>query len=268
MDKSKNETVHEQVKAQFGKTAAAYVTSAGHAKGDELKLMVALAGELRERRVLDVATGGGHTALAFARAGAEVTATDLTPDMLRAAKAFIADAITNKDGALRFRLAPAEKLPFEDAAFEVVTCRIAAHHFADPQAFVKEAARVLVPGGMLMLVDNVAPISPELAEAMNRIERERDPSHVEAYSVPRWVAWLAGAGLEPVHLSRWETHKPFEAWLARAQTPEDAGRALETYVLGLPASFRDYFRVKAEGSRLVSLAHEAALLVARLGPVS
>ena len=255
--------VYSRVREQFGKTAAAYVTSAGHAEGDELELMVALAGELRGKRVLDVATGGGHTALAFARAGAAVTATDVTPDMLRAAEAFITDKTTHKGGAVRFELAPAEKLPFEDATFDVVTCRIAAHHFADPEAFVKEAARVLGPGGMLMLVDNVAPISPQLAEVMNAVERDRDSSHVEAYSVPRWVAWLAGAGLEPTHLSRWETHKPYTEWLARAQTPEDAGRTLEAYVLGLPASCQDYFRVKTEGNRLVSLAHEAVLLVAR-----
>ena len=255
--------VYREVREQFGKTAAAYVASTGHAKGDELELMVALAGELRGKRVLDVATGGGHTALAFAKAGAEVTATDLTPDMLSAAEAFITDQMTDQAGAVRFELAPAEALPFEDAAFDVVTCRIAAHHFADPQAFVREAARVLGPGGLFMLVDNVAPISPELAEVMNAVERERDPSHVEAYSVPRWVAWLAEAGLEPTHLSRWETHKPYGEWLAQAQTPEDAGRALETYVLGLPASYQDYFRVKTEGNRLVSLAHEAVLLVAR-----
>ena len=262
-EKPVNENVYEQVKAQFGKTAAAYITSAGHAKGDELELMVALAGELRGKRVLDVATGGGHTALAFARAGAEVTATDLTPDMLSAAEAFVADQMTDQDEAVHFEPAPAEALPYEDMAFDVVTCRIAAHHFADPQAFVREAARVLVPGGRLMLVDNVAPTSPELAEAMNRIERDRDPSHVEAYSVPRWVAWLTEAGLEPTHLLRWETHKPYGEWLARAQTPEDAGRALKAYVLGLPASFQDYFRVEREGNRLVSLAHEAVLLVAQ-----
>ena len=78
---------YSKVRAQFGKSAEGYVHSEGHAKGAELALMVELAGDVSGARVLDIATGGGHTALAFARAGADVVATDLTPEMLRAAEA-------------------------------------------------------------------------------------------------------------------------------------------------------------------------------------
>ena len=81
--------VHDDVKRQFGKTAQNYVTSSIHAKGGDLKAMLELAGDVSGKKVLDVATGGGHTALTFARAGAEVTATDLTPEMLAAAEANI-----------------------------------------------------------------------------------------------------------------------------------------------------------------------------------
>jgi len=252
---------HEKVRAQFGRTAAAYVSSPTHAEGDELSFMVRLAGDLAGKEVLDVATGGGHTALAFARAGARVMATDLTPEMLEAARTFVQGEVGR---AVRFQLAAAEDLPFEGASFEVVTCRIAAHHFADPRRFVGEAARVLRPGGLLMLVDNVAPEAPELGAAMNRIERLRDPSHVEAYPVSRWVGWFAAAGLELYHLSRWYTHKPFRAWLDRAGTPQAEGERLEGYVLRLPDAFKRYFRVVKEDGRLQSLSHEAVLMVGRL----
>ena len=237
------------------------MTSEGHAKGAELGLMVELAGEVAGRRVLDVATGGGHTALAFARAGAEVVATDLTPEMLKAAEAFLRETAEVGEN-VTFASAAAEDLPFESASFDIVTCRIAAHHFADPAAFLRESARVLKPGGTFLLVDNVAPTPSELARVMNHIERVRDPSHVEAYSVARWLTWFAETRLELLHFSRWETRKDFREWLARAQTLEPDGDVLEAYVLSLPETYKRYFKVEEQGGVLHALAHEAALFVA------
>ena len=253
---------YRRVRSQFGRTARAYVASPSHVQGAELEQMVGFAatsfGTLGGRRVLDIATGGGHTALAFARAGAQVTATDLTPEMLDAAQAFVH---ANGGEGVCFTAAAAENLPFADAGFDLVTCRIAAHHFADPECFVGEAARVLKPGGLLLLVDNIAPEEPGLAELMNAVERRRDPSHVMAYSVRQWVVWFAEAGLEVQHLSRWWTEKPFAAWLARAQTPPGVGEALMRDVLALPPAEKAYFRVREGAGGLESLAHEAALAV-------
>ena len=257
-DKDKNDA-HERAKAQFARTAQGYVTSASHAHGEELALLLELAAPVAGRRVLDVATGGGHVALAFARAGALVTALDLTPAMLEAARAFLA----SRGVAAHFVEGAAEALPFEDASFEVVACRIAAHHFRDPARFVREAARVLVPGGSFLLADNVAPLNAELAAAMNAVERRRDPSHVEAYSAPRWVAFCAEAGLEPTALERFWRVKPYAEWMARAGASAAAITGLEGFVLGLDAAARAYLRVETRSGRLVSLAHEVMLLAAR-----
>ena len=253
-----NEDVYEQVKTQFGKTAQAYVTSTIHAKGEDLEALLELAGDVQNTRVLDVATGGGHTALAFARAGATVTATDLTPEMLQAAEAHLKEWVS-----ITFQEANAEQLPFEPQTFEIVTCRIAAHHFAKPQAFVQEAARVLVPNGLFLLVDNVAPEDAGLAETMNHIERTRDPSHVRAHGVKTWVMWLSEAGLEPYHLSRFRRTKNFSDWTSYAQTPDEVVEKLEAYVLALPEPFKRYFEVIERGRRLHSLSHEVVLLAAK-----
>lgn len=256
---------YRRVRAQFGRTADAYVESPSHAQGADLEQLVALAealhpGAMADKTVLDVATSGGHTALAFAGAGAQVTATDLTPEMLRAAEAFVR---AEGQESVRFVAAPAEQLPFAASSFDLVSCRIAAHHFADPEQFVREVGRVLRAGGLLLLVDNVSPEDPVLAALMNDIERRRDPSHVSAYSVRRWVTWFAEAGLEPQHLSRWYLDKPYRVWLERARTPADVGEALARDVLALPATQRAYFRVRVGEEGLESLAHEAVLLVAK-----
>ncbi len=253
-------SVHDQARAQFGKTADAYVNSLGHAKGEDLDLMLALAGDVRELDLLDVATGGGHTALAFARAGARVVASDLTPEMLQAAERFIRSQLPDAHAA--FQLAAAESLPFEDDRFDIVTCRIAPHHFQDPAAFVREAARVLKPGGRFLLIDNVAPEDPELAQAMNHIEKARDPSHVEAYTVHRWIQWLSHARLDPHHLARWRRSKDLRAWAAMAQLPDDQIDALQAHILQLPERTRRYLDVQHNASGGLSLCHEAALFMA------
>lgn len=215
---------------------------------------------MSEKKVLDVATGGGHTALAFARSGAKVTATDLTPEMLAVSEAYI--SAQGVEG-VAFAPASAEALPFADATFDIVTCRIAAHHFADALRFVVESYRVLKLGGLLLLVDNIAPQAPELARLMNEIERRRDPSHVEAYSVAQWVGWFALAGLEAQHLSRWFRDKPYGDWTARAELPEGERAQLERDILGFSDAQKAYFRVRVGEAGLESLAHEAILLVGK-----
>src|SRR5689334_20021685 len=121
-------TDKKRVQAYFTRTAANYVQSASHRTGSDLKRLIELGEWQPEHYALDIATGGGHTALAVAPHVAVVTVTDLTPVMLEQAWAFLrAQGITN----IHSQLADAEQLPFAAASFDRVTCRIAPHHFSD-----------------------------------------------------------------------------------------------------------------------------------------
>ena len=96
---------------------------------------------------------------------------------------------------------------------------------------------------------------------MNHIEKVRDPSHVEAYRLSRWIAWMIEAGFELHHLSRWSRPKTYQTWFERAQQPESVERELEGYILELSPAAKAYLDVEESEDRLVSLSHEAVLLV-------
>ncbi|HZD57135.1 MAG TPA: class I SAM-dependent methyltransferase [Anaerolineales bacterium] len=177
---------------RYTKYGQGYVKSETHAKGEDLEGLLAMAQPQPDWMVLDVATGAGHTALKLAPLVAKVIATDLTPKMLAVARDFIAaQGVEN----VEFRQADAEELPFEDETFELVTCRIAAHHFPNPGRFVQQSARVLKPDGLLLLQDQVVPEDPETGQYINAFETLRDPSHNRALSENEWVEILQRHGL-------------------------------------------------------------------------
>jgi ubiquinone/menaquinone biosynthesis C-methylase UbiE len=188
-------TTYDRVRAAFGPHAQNYTTSPGHADVAALAELVRRVGPRATDRMLDVGTGAGHTGLAFAPHVAAVVAYDLTPEMLaevrRNAAARGLRNVTVQRGA-------AEALPFASASFEIVACRMTTHHFAALPRAVAEMARVLSPGGRLLIVDTMVPEDDELDREINEIEVLRDPSHVRNYRPSEWRTLLTGAGLTVV----------------------------------------------------------------------
>ena len=181
--------------------AEAYRTSEAHREGEDLDLLVEWA--QGARTALDVATGGGHVARRFRDAGLEVVSLDPAPGM-------------EPDV-----LAPAEKLPFDDGTFDVVACRVAAHHFEDVRAAVREMARV---SRDLVLVSDNLYVDGEGEEA----DRVRDPSHVRNYTEAEWRSFFAEAGLEVEQAHTYVHPVLLEPWLERAGcTGKEAERVRE-----------------------------------------
>jgi SAM-dependent methyltransferase len=168
--------------------AQLYVESEAHREGEDLDLLVEWA--RGARTALDVATGGGHVARRLREAGLEVVTSDpargMGPDVI----------------------CPAEDLPFADDAFDVVACRVAAHHFDDVAAAVAEMARVA--RDQVLVVDNLF-----LSEAAEEADRLRDPSHVRNYTEAEWRRFFEGAGLDVADVRRLDKPVAFEPWLER-----------------------------------------------------
>ncbi|WP_420642869.1 class I SAM-dependent methyltransferase [Candidatus Leptofilum sp.] len=261
----------QKVQQQFGANAAAYATSTVHAKGYSLKRLIEITQPQSDWHVLDVATAAGHTAFAFASHVAHVTATDLTPEMLVVATNLAEDkGLTN----LTFAPADAEALPYDAASFDCVTCRIAPHHFPNIQQFIAEAARVLKPGGLLAVVDNIVPgthlrgkkarLLNEAGNYVNAFEKLRDPSHGRCWSVSEWVYGFGQAGFAVEHQELLSKEMEFSGWATRMQaSPEDITR-LKAMLLQAPTAVAEFLTPQISNDRITFRLTEL-LIVGRCG---
>ncbi|MGF9698266.1 class I SAM-dependent methyltransferase [Paenibacillus sp. MABNR03] len=255
-----NDATKGQVQKQFGKNAEKYVTSPGHAKGEDLDLLVASSQASPNMQVLDIATGGGHVACALAPLVQQVTALDLTEEMLQVAEGFI-----REKGHQNVKFVPgdAEHLPFNDDVFDIVTCRIAAHHFPDVPSFLSEAYRVTKPGGRLLLIDNVAPERDEYDQFYNEVEKRRDPSHVRVWRKSEWIRMIEIAEYQVGTMISFEKSFIFEDWCKRAGLPEADGRELEASMLCAPSVIKKFFRFEEVlPGKLESFGGESVLIQA------
>lgn len=226
------------VRKQFGDHAESYATSTVHAKGASLARLVELVEPQPEWRVLDVATGAGHTALIFASLVAHVVASDITPEMLPVGRKLADERdITN----ISFETADAEDLPFDDGAFDLVTCRIAPHHFEHIERFLASARRVLRAGGTLAVVDNVVP-EGEAGEYINRFEKLRDPSHHRALSPAEWRHHFEKAGMAVQHTETAPKRMEFQPWAERMGASEKVIDTLRRMLAEAPPTAREYLR--------------------------
>jgi SAM-dependent methyltransferase len=181
--------------------AEAYRKSREHSEGWDLDVVVDWANGART--ALDVASGGGHVTRRLREAGMDVVSSDPSPGMQP-------DVVCS-----------AEDLPFADGSFDVVACRLAAHHFEDVERGVAEMARV--SGDLVIVVDNL-----RMGDEDEEASRLRDPSHVRNYSEEEWRALFDGAGLTVEEAVVGERRISFEPWLERTGcTGEDAARVRE-----------------------------------------
>ncbi|MDS0476376.1 class I SAM-dependent methyltransferase [Natrinema sp. 1APR25-10V2] len=237
------------VATAFSAATDGYRDGAVLKEGDDLERLVDWCSDAT--RALDVATGAGHVAGGLVDAGvSRVVAADLSPEMVRTA--------TTEYPRVEGVAVDAERLPFAANQFDAVTCRFAAHHFPDPEAFLAEVERVLAPGGVFALEDLCVPDDPELAAYVNRLERLRDPGHVETYSSSQWRGWLEAAGLTVDAVQETSRRLEVDAWLDRMDVPADRRREIRASLADAPAALEDAFEFEYEtdgdgdGQRLTS----------------
>jgi ubiquinone/menaquinone biosynthesis C-methylase UbiE len=215
----------ELVREEFTRQADDYAAAPAIRDAEHLRKLVELVAPPSDSRMLEVATGPGHVAMAFAPVCREVVGIDLTDAPLKIAEKMRAErGIAN----VSFRKGDVEsRLPFEDGEFDVVVCRFAVHHFAEPEKVIGEMARVCRDDGLVTIEDLIASEQPDRAAYYNEFERLRDTSHTRALPMSEMIKMLGGAGLEIVRFTSHGYRTPVSQWIKAAEgSPERAAKAI------------------------------------------
>ncbi|WP_235001693.1 class I SAM-dependent methyltransferase [Halobacillus sp. Marseille-P3879] len=252
-----SDSIKRQVQETFSKSKEAYVTSSTHNKQSDLDLITEWLQPQPTWKVLDIATGGGHVARQLSPDVEMVFASDLTKEMLANTSTHLKSFLN-----IHYIVADAEELPFIEATFDAVTCRIAPHHFPNPDRFIQEVSRVLKPDGQFVMIDNIAPEDNELDNFYNTFEKMRDSSHHRALKISEWKDLLNAQGL-PIYkeLSRKKT-LPFPEWSLRTLEKHEAAN-VENFFLKSSEKLSSYFSIVIKGNKVQQFSIDEWMVLCR-----
>ena len=246
----------DKVKEQFGKNAQKYYESQTHAKSDDLDLLVEWLKPEKSFTVLDIATGGGHVAKKLATHVETVFATDLTKAMLENTAKQL-QAFRN----IYYVIADAEELPFLDQSFDIVTCRIAPHHFPNPEKFIDEVARTLKKGGRFLFIDNIVPEDKELGDFMNTFEKLRDNSHVRCLSLEEWTSLFVKNNLHIAQSKKRKKPFDYSVWVKRTTENDEQVEQVRNFMLSRSEKCRSYYQVETSGENITAFAIDECMVM-------
>ena len=245
------------IQQQFGANAQSYATSPTHAQGASLARLIELTQPARDWLMLDVSTGAGHTALTFAPHVKGIIAVDLTAEMLEVAGKLARErGVTN----IEFRAGDAQSLMFENDTFELVTNRIALHHYADARKAIAEMARVCKSSGIVALVDNIVPPDKVTAGFVNHFEKMRDPSHSWCYPVVRLGGMFADAGLKVEHTETIRKEIEFQPWVERMGANAATQSELRERLFAATGEAKEFLTPRADGDKVFFSLTEAIVI--------
>lgn len=243
------DSIQNAAAEQFGKQSHRY--GKGHILADVSDVKSALARiPLPVRaRVLDIATGAGHTGLHLASLGHDVTCADIAQPMLDR----VMEAALERGLNVTTRLHSAESMPYDDTTFDLVASRVAPHHFSSPEKFVRETSRVLKSGGHLLLIDGSVEDNDLIAEDWtHQVEKLRDPSHHRFLAPAEWTKLCEGADLRVLFKALDPFKMPDLEWyFETANTSSENRKAVLNLVKYSPPEARRQFRIGEEDGKIV-----------------
>jgi len=182
----------DDIAARFGPQARLYAVNPVDQAGATLERLLERMDPVMDERLLDLGCGPAHVAHFFAPYVRSSVGFDVSSEMLEAARLGARRKSIESFAVVR---GDVHRLPFCGRSFDLVTCRAAAHHFADPEASLAEGRRVLRLGGRLGLMDGMVPEDDELETLLHELDRIHDPTTMRRLRPTGWRAMLERVGL-------------------------------------------------------------------------
>jgi len=254
----------DKVREQFSRTAERYVRSPSFSQSADLAEAARMLQPTSDDILLDVACGGGHSALYFAPLVRSVVASDLAMQMLKKAQEFISE----EDGVenITFREADAEDLPFPAGAFTLLICRIAPHHFPDVPRALQEFHRVLRRGGRMVIIDTLLADEPHIAEFQHSYERLRDPTHIRAFTKAEWEQMTIDADFILHETTVQKKTHDFQEWAKRSGLTREAVQQLNKLFIEASDEIQDYFQIETFAGEVETFTDNKLLISASRPP--
>ncbi len=235
----------ESIRDEFTHQSESFASGPAMSAAETLGALVELAPADANARWLETASGPGLIARALAPRVGSVHGVDLTPAMLEIAeRGAVAEGLDN----VTFSLGDATDLEFAENSFDGAITRYSVHHIPVPLRLVAEMARVVRPGGWVLVGDHLTDEDSEAAAWHEEIERLRDPSHWACMTLERLRALGEGAGLVLDEERLVPLDLDFEEWLGRGSGGA-ASAGLIDRLLAEPPAGAESFRVVEEGGR-------------------
>ncbi|WP_083876763.1 class I SAM-dependent methyltransferase [Ideonella sp. B508-1] len=214
----------------------------------EFPIAEVMLGQRKYARALDVGCGMGVMGLLTAQHALDLTITDFDPAVVDLARSFLAfRGVCNA----KFQVSDACNLRFPPASFELVTCRLAAHHFPSVADFLRGARNVLTSDGQLLLIDLLASDIPDSGEFFNWLEKTHDASHVKALSQLEWQKHITDAGFRIRFSQRSTRPINFVSWMRSMRHDDEEISRISNIAWELPASIRDELHIKFDRRGLI-----------------
>ena len=254
--------MHDQTTiSAFTAQAEGFNASAAANHAGIIEAILELSAPAAGQRWLEAACGPGVVSRHLAPLVGSVTGFDLTPAMVELARReAVAAGLTNAT----FAVADATALPVGVASFDGAVTRFSPHHIPLAGRLFTELARVVAPGGAVVVVDHLADADQAAFAWSQELERLRDPSHWLSLTLDgaRRLADAAGLAIELERVIPLELD--FDDWLARGLADREGQALVEVALSRRPASAQCFEVVAgADGTRTLRLQVWAARLSSR-----
>lgn len=240
----------ESIRAEFTHQTESFARNEVAKMAETLGALVELVPEDPEASWLETACGPGMISRALAPRVGRVHGVDLTPSMVEKARE---EAARERLDNVEFSLGDATALGFEDAGLDGAVTRFSFHHIPAPWRVMAEMARVVRPGGRVLVSDFIADPDRDAYAAVEEIERLRDPSHWSCLTAEQLRTLGTGCGLELESEQLIPFDLDYEDWLRRGSGGAAAAELIDRLLERLPEGSGCFRVYDAEGGRRLAL---------------
>ncbi len=236
----------------YKRTVSADIDLTDQGRDQRIRHLLKFANLPQGLRVLDVGAGNGRLALLLAEEGArEVVGVDISPAMLEIAEYLRLSSISAAAQRVSYRLAPAQRMPFQNEGYDAIICRLVLHHTPKPELILRECVRLLRTTGTLIIADLLSADDPVKRATQNTIEARRNPSHVAARSTDQYRKLVTGAGLTIEAETVAVFERELEDWLSDMQSDPNSRTAVREMIEAGLETDATGFNVRRQGGKLV-----------------